>query len=147
MSTGGQSALAEVLDAVDRTLRPYAVADPGEGELERQVPDRDRAFVLEAVREGYLLHYDQPRVFGDMDPDLRLLAGDALYALGLARLAATGDLAAVAELGDLISLCAWAESEGRRDLIPELWLATVEAFTAGGRGARGVLESSQAAPG
>ena len=33
-----------------------------------------------------------------MEPDLRLLAGDALYALGLARLAERGDLDAVAEL-------------------------------------------------
>ena len=50
-----------------------------------------------------------------MDDDLRLLAGDALYALGLARLAQTGDLAAVAELSDLISLSAQAHAEGRGD--------------------------------
>ncbi|HEX8052396.1 MAG TPA: hypothetical protein VF517_05340 [Thermoleophilaceae bacterium] len=73
-----------------------------------------REWVLEAVREGYLLHYGEPRAFdGDMDQDLRLLAGDTLYALGLARLAATGDLEAVGELADLISACAHAESEGR----------------------------------
>ena len=41
-----------------------------------------------------------------MDADLRLLAGDALYALGLSRLAEAGDLEAVAELADLISLSA-----------------------------------------
>ena len=133
-------ALAAVVAAADETLRPYAVADPGQGELERQVPDRDRAFVLEAVREGYLMHYDEPRAFAGMDPDLRLLAGDALYALGLARLASTGDLPAVAELADLISLCAWAESEARRELIPELWRATVQALTEGGPGARSVRD-------
>ena len=38
------------------------------------------------------------------DPDLALLLGDQLYALGLARLAELGDLDAVAELADLISL-------------------------------------------
>ena len=48
-----------------------------------------------------------------MDDDLRLLAGDALYALGLSRLAQTGDLDAVAELADLISDCARAHAEGR----------------------------------
>ena len=48
-----------------------------------------------------------------MDDDLRLLAGDALYALGLTRLAETGDLEAVAELADLISLCAQAQAESR----------------------------------
>ena len=68
------------------------------------VADEDRLFVLEAVYEGYLLHYGEPRAFRGMDADLRLLAGDALYALGLSRLAETGDLEAVAELSDLISL-------------------------------------------
>jgi hypothetical protein len=47
----------------------------------------ERLFVLEAVYEGYLLHYGTSRLFEGMDDDLRLLAGDALYALGLARLA------------------------------------------------------------
>ena len=59
--------------------------------------------MLEAVYEGYLMHYGEPRAFTGMDDDLRLLAGDALYALGLARLAESGDLEAVAELSDLIS--------------------------------------------
>ena len=40
------------------------------------------------------------------DADLALLAGDYLYALGLERLAALGDLEAVRELSDLISLSA-----------------------------------------
>ena len=48
--------------------------------------------MLEAVYEGYLMHYGTPRAFTGMDDDLRLLAGDALYALGLARLAADGDV-------------------------------------------------------
>jgi hypothetical protein len=80
-----------------------------------------RAWVLEAVREGYLLHYGEPRAFSDLDEDLELLGGDALYALGLARLAAEGDLEAVAELAGLISDCARAESEGRDTA--ELWVA------------------------
>ncbi len=67
--------------------------------------------MLEAVYEGYLMHYGTPRAFEGMDPDLRLLAGDALYALGLSRLAARGDLEAVAELSDLISLTARAHAE------------------------------------
>ena len=69
--------------------------------------------MLEAVREGYELHYGEPRVFAGMDDDLRLLAGDALYALGLSRLAEAGDLDAVAELADLISACAQAQAEDR----------------------------------
>jgi len=81
-----------------------------------------REWVLEAVREGYLVHYGEPRAFESMDADLRLLAGDTLYAIGLARLAAAGDLEAVAELADLISACAQAESEGRPT--DELWDAS-----------------------
>jgi hypothetical protein len=133
-----RSVLAEVAAAADTSLRAHALPEPGEGELERGTTDRERAFVLEAVREGYLMHYREPRAFEGMDEDLRLLAGDSLYALGLARLAAAGDLPAVAELAELISLCAWAEAEGRADLVPELWRASAEALTRGGPGSRGV---------
>ncbi|HKP21762.1 MAG TPA: hypothetical protein VJT68_09610, partial [Thermoleophilaceae bacterium] len=80
-----------------------------------------RGFVLEAVYEGYLLHYGEPRAFTGMDRDMRLLAGDALYALGLARLAETGDLEAVAILSDLISATAQAQAEGRADDAEALW--------------------------
>ena len=51
------------------------------------------ALVVEAVREGYLLHYGEPRLLAGHDADLALLAGDYLYALGLDRLAALGDAA------------------------------------------------------
>jgi hypothetical protein len=64
-----------------------------------------------------------------MDRDLRLLAGDALYALGLERLAQSGDLPAVAALADLISGCARAEAEGRQADVPDLWEATVAALS------------------
>jgi hypothetical protein len=81
-----------------------------------------REWVTEVVREGYLLHYREPRAFDGMDEDLRLLGGDAMYALGLSRLAAAGDLEAVAELADLISGCAQAESEGQPT--DELWASS-----------------------
>jgi hypothetical protein len=64
------------------------------------------ALLLEAIFEGYLAHYAEGRVVRTGDADMRLLAGDYLYAQGLARLARLGDMAAVAELADLISLCA-----------------------------------------
>ena len=104
----------------------HAIDDPAD--VPARVPDAVRAFVLEAVREGYLLHYDEPRAFRGMDADLRLLAGDSLYALGLARLAEAGDLPAVAELADLISACAQAQSEGRREDARKLWDASVNAL-------------------
>ena len=139
MTKDGRTALREVVDSADQSLRAHAVAEPGAGELERRAADPSRAFVLEAVREGFLLHYGEPRAFETMDDDLRLLAGDALYAMGLERLAREGDLEAVAELADLISLCAWAEAEGRTELVPELWDASVEALSGTGPGARSRL--------
>jgi hypothetical protein len=81
------------------------------------------ALVVEAVREGYLLHYGEPRLFDAGDRDLALLAGDRLYALGLARLAALGDLHAVAELADVISLCALAHAQGDARLADAAWQA------------------------
>ena len=60
---------------------PRAAAAPGE-----------YALLVEAIREGYLLHYGEPRLLDGADPDLVLLAGDYLYALGLERLAALGDV-------------------------------------------------------
>jgi hypothetical protein len=92
------------------------------------------AQVIESIREGYLLHYGAPRVLAGLDEDLALLAGDHLYALGLERLAGLGDLDAVRELADLISLCsqigdAGGSDDGRADAA---WLAAVTAVAAGG---------------
>jgi hypothetical protein len=126
--------LGELAVAVDPALRPYALPDPPPGRF-----DGERAFVLEAVYEGFLLHYREPRAFAGMDADLRLLAGDALYALGLERLAEAGDLDAVAELSDLISLCSRAEAESRADLVERLWAATVRRLDGDGPGARAEL--------
>jgi hypothetical protein len=81
------------------------------------------AFVVEAIREGYLLHYATGRLLADDDRDLLLLAGDHLYALGLARLAALGDVQAVSELADVISLGARAHAEGRPELAEAAWEA------------------------
>lgn len=81
--------------------------------------------VVEAVREGYLLHYGRSRVLDDRDRDLALLAGDRLYALGLARLADSGDLASIAELADVIALAAAAHAAGDPDLAGAVWEAGV----------------------
>jgi len=81
------------------------------------------ALVVEAVHEGYLLHYGEPRLLAGHDSDLALLAGDYLYALGLDRLAALGDQRAVAILSDLISRCAQLHTDGDPSQIPQLWRA------------------------
>lgn len=79
------------------------------------------ALVFEAVREGYLLHYGESRLLRGHDDDLALLAGDYLYALGLERLAALGDAAAVVVLTELIARSAQLHAEGREDEAPALW--------------------------
>jgi hypothetical protein len=81
------------------------------------------ALVVEAIREGYLQHYGEGRVVRPEDPDLALLAGDRLYALGLARLAALGDVEAVAVLADVISRSAQAHAEGEPARAAEAWRA------------------------
>jgi hypothetical protein len=90
-------------------------------------PD-EYALVVEAVREGYLLHYGEPRLLAGHDADLALLAGDYLYALGIERLAGLGDTHAVALLADLISKCAQLHSEDRADQVPAHWQETVGAI-------------------
>ena len=120
------SGLAEIIAAADPALAPYAVAEPGPGRFGGL--DGVRGFVLEAVYEGYLMHYGEPRVFTGMDEDLRLLAGDALYALGLSRLAEAGDLEAVAALSDLISRSAQAHAEGRPEEAEALWESSAQAL-------------------
>ena len=86
------------------------------------------ALIVELVREGYLLHYGEPRLLHGHDPDLALLAGDHLYALGIERLASLGDAEAVLVLADLISSCAQLHAEGREQEAPQLWRRSVEAI-------------------
>lgn len=92
----------------------------------------DYAAVVEAVREGWLLHYGEPRLLPALDADLRLLIGDHLYARGIERLAGLGDMLAVAELADLISLTAQLDAAGAPAAAMEAaWLAAAVAIAAG----------------
>lgn len=139
------SALAEVVAAADPALARYAVAEPGRGELEQLVGEGPRAMVVETIREGYLLHYGEARAFRGMDDDMCLLAGDSMFALGLDRLARDGDLEAITELCDLITLSARAEAEGEVEIVPELWRASAERLSrSGGPGARAAAACSEA---
>jgi hypothetical protein len=104
--------------------------------------EADVAFVVEAIHEGYRLHYGEGRLLDGCDPDLALLAGDRLYALGLARLAELGDVEAVGELAEVISLCAQAHAAGSPELAEAVWEAGVVAV---GWGADEGLRSAQAA--
>jgi hypothetical protein len=158
-------ALATLLRDEGSVISPH-VTEPGQRPLlgilaasgeraKRQ--EGEYAFVVEAVREGYELHYGEPRVVSAADRDLELLAGDYLYALGLERLASLGDLESVRELSDLISLAARLHD---RDNPTErvaaesaaLWLSAVTAIANGaetahehGKAALGTGEETAAA--
>ena len=67
------------------------------------------------IREAYLLHHGRARVFSQDDSELALLTGDYLYAAGLVEICATGDVAAVADLAELISRCARNRGDGTGD--------------------------------
>jgi hypothetical protein len=84
-------------------------------------PTDELAFVLQAIREGYELHYGEGFVVRTEDRDLALLAGDRLYALGLARLAELGDLRAIGILADLIAVCAQAHAEQAPERAEAAW--------------------------
>lgn len=121
-------ALAEQLRSEETPIAPHVVDPTEPSQLEALAGGSEYALVIEAVHEGYLLHYGEPRLLAGHDPDLALLAGDYLYALGLDRLATLGDTQAVALLADLISECARRHAEGETEGIPDLWRNAAEAI-------------------
>jgi hypothetical protein len=137
------AALAALLRDGENVISPY-VRDSDEepvlgalaaaGPRAAETPE-EYTLLVEAIREGYLLHYETPRLIEGADPDLRLLAGDYLYALGLEKLAARGDLDAVRELADLISLAAQIHAENGDATAgansAALWLGSTVAVGAG----------------
>ena len=143
MPSSALHTLAEHLRSEETVVSPH-VSDPQApaalGTLVASGPaaaDEPAAYalVIESVREGYLLHYGEPRVIVGADADLRLLAGDYLYAIGLEQLAGLGDLPAVRELSDLISIGAQLHADGPETRpAPEgeaLWLASTMAIATG----------------
>jgi hypothetical protein len=151
---GALEALAARLRA-DGTIAADALTEPSErpvlGPLAAAGPRASNdpaaySFVIEAVREGYLLHHGTPRLLTQADPDLALLAGDYLYALGISRLADLADPAAVVELSDLISIGAQAHTEGRPEVAEALWLVTAIAVGCGSTdGIRAAKEAARGA--
>jgi hypothetical protein len=139
LRTDGGLMAAAVADvgAADGTLGGAAAAGPRAAGREE-----DYALLVEAIVEGYLQHYGTGRVVRPADPDLALLAGDRLYALGLARLAELGDLDAVAQLADVISLAAQAHAEGDGERAAAIWAAGAAAV---GHGSGPELEAAKAA--
>lgn len=89
------------------------------------------ALGVETIYEGYLVHYGRSRLFAPPDSDTALLLGDYLYAQGLVHVAATGNVDAVVDLAELISVCAQARAEGRNG-DGAAWAATAARLGADG---------------
>jgi len=112
----------------------WAEATLGEGEQDREpvfspLAPEVHALGLETIYEGYLVHYGRSRLFAPADRDMALLLGDYLYAHGLVHVAETGDVAAVSDLAELISLCSQTRADGRDGDAPA-WAATASALGA-----------------
>jgi len=139
-------------DLFDAIAAEAASESPLWGEALRADPERVHVFGelvpeqfalgVETIYEGYLLHYGRPRLFAPPDEDVALLLGDYLYAHGLVRIAATGDLDAVAALAELISTCAARRAEADPG-DGGAWIGCVRRL--GGDPGRGAVESSLAA--
>lgn len=124
--------MATLVDPLEPSAGGVEQAAPSPARAAAEGPrTRDRRaeyeLVVEAIYEGYLLHYGAPRVVRPREGDLGLLAGDRLYAIGLARLVALGDTAAVAELADTITLGALAQGACEEDLADAVWAAGARA--------------------
>lgn len=129
VSAEGESIAPAVCDTPpDDTLGPLVQAAAA-----NRTDPFEYALVVESVLEGYLLHYGRSRLVDTTDQDLRLLAGDYMYALGLSRLARLGDLPAVRALADLITLSARQRAAGAddHDLLAGLWGLSALAVGAG----------------
>jgi hypothetical protein len=133
--------LRYLVAAEGEAIAPALGAEPGEdilGPLVRAVAADGRdageyALVIECILEGYLLHFGRSRLLDTPDRDLRLLAGDYMYALGLGRLARLGDLDAVRALAELITLsarhhAAVPAAEARPRELASLWSLTAMAL-------------------
>jgi hypothetical protein len=86
------------------------------------------ALGIESIYEGYLLHYGRARFFNPPDWDTTILLGDYLYAHGLVRIAALGEVEVVADLAELLSLCAQLRAEPTHRTVRTdgfVWAATV----------------------
>jgi hypothetical protein len=111
------------------------MAEPVFSSLE---PDNALALGLETIYEGYLHHYGRPRLFAAPDDDVTLLLGDYLCAQGLVHVASSGNVRAVEDFAELLSLCAQCRAE-RIAGDGAVWAATAARLGAGG------LEAARAA--
>jgi hypothetical protein len=131
---GGTLATLLVADALDEEAEQPGIGAPALAARGPRAAGREAEYelLLEMILEGSLLHYGRARVIATDDGDLELLLGDQLYALGLSLLAELGDVEAVSELADLISLLSEAQLSADPELARAIWDAGAVAVGWGG---------------
>jgi hypothetical protein len=131
---GGTLATLLVADGAESDGDQPGIGAPSQAARGPRAAGREVEYelLLEMILEGSLLHYGRPRVVITDDRDLALLLGDQLYALGLSRLAELGDLEAVSELADVISLLSQAQLSEDSALAGAIWDAGAVAVGWGG---------------
>ncbi|MEX2464821.1 MAG: hypothetical protein WD428_02980, partial [Gaiellaceae bacterium] len=130
----------------ESVLWASALRPPGEREelaVFSPLAEGPFALGLESIYEGYLLHYGRPRLFAPPDRDTAILLGDYLYAHGLVRIAELGDVTAVGELAELLSVCAHLRAE-RMPGDGEAWADTVARLGEGRRSERAEIDRALA---
>jgi len=113
------SELADRLRAEPRLLAEVVADD---------APASGQPLAVAAIREGYDLHAaggSATSVVRTDDADLALLAGDRLYAMGLAELAAAGDLAGVRAMAGVIASASAARAAGDAEAAEAAWRAGI----------------------
>ncbi len=127
MTTVAHDSVATVL--AEQPALAGRICDPDEVLVPVVSPPlaREHALGVELILEGFLLHHGTSRHVGQVEMGAAVLAGDYCYAQGLVRVAATGDLAVVEALADLVALSSAAVAAGNDDDLLPLWRATVAA--------------------
>jgi hypothetical protein len=120
---GGTLATLLVANGDERDRDQPGIGAPAQAARGPRTAGREAEYelLLEMILEGSLLHYGRPRVVITDDRDLALLLGDQLYALGLSQLAELGDVDAVSELADVISLLSQAQLSQDAALAGAIW--------------------------
>ena len=98
--------------------------------------DSHQALGLDLILEGFLAHRGRPRILAPASRGRALVLGDYCYARGLVRIAAAGDLYAIAALSELIATATGRVADDPAPAgLAALWRATVAAI-AGDESAR-----------
>ena len=98
---------------------------------EQRIPEQERDVVVRGIEEARQAVVEEVALVDRLETQHEPLVGDALLAHGLVRIAETGATGAVADLGELLALCAQGRADGL-DGDGAAWAATAALLDRGG---------------